>query len=212
MGTAGARRGGRDVGVPPAAAVVRPAWKAGSQMVAQNTRMGEGCGCATPRPMSSAAAHMAGAGQPITILLVDDDADCRLLIRDAIGESKVSNTVFEVGSGEEAMEFLTRTGRHTSAPRPGLIYLDIEMPGMGGQEALKRIRTLAEYRDTPVVMMTGVSDEAEMELAAAHGANSYTLKPANAEQFLRTVVASTNYWLEIHQYPRHHLPATECRR
>ena len=41
-----------------------------------------------------------------------------------------------------------------------------------------------------------------MELAAAHGANSYTLKPANAEQFLRTVLASTNYWLTIHQYPR----------
>jgi two-component system response regulator len=164
------------------------------------------------KPLPSSAGQDAGAGQPITILLVDDDTDCRLLIRDAIGESKVSNLVFEVGSGEEAMEFLNRTGRHANAPRPGLIYLDIEMPGMGGQETLKRIRSLAAYRDTPVVMMTGVSDEAEMELAAANGANSYTLKPANAEQFLRTVVASTNYWLEIHQYPRHHLPAAECRR
>ena len=182
-------------------------------MVAHYTTTGDGgCGCGAAKPQPMGAAYAAGAGQPITILLVDDDADCRLLIRDAIGESKVRNTVFEVGSGEEAMEFLTRTGRHASAPRPGLIYLDIEMPGMGGQEALKRIRGLAEYRDTPVVMMTGVSDEAEMELAAANGANSYTLKPANAEQFLRTVVASTNYWLEIHQYPRHHLPAAECRR
>jgi response regulator RpfG family c-di-GMP phosphodiesterase len=61
-------------------------------------------------------------------------------------------------------------------------------------------------------MMTGVADEDEMRKAAVNGANSYTLKPANAEQFLRTVVASTNYWLEIHQYPRHHLPAAECRR
>ena len=51
-----------------------------------------------------------------------------------------------------------------------------------------------------------------MKKAAANGANSYTLKPANAEQFLRTVLASTNYWLTIHQYPEHHLPAEQCRR
>ena len=67
-------------------------------------------------------------------------------------------------------------------------------------------------RDIPVVMMTGVSDEEQMKQAAANGANSYTIKPANAEQFLRTVLASTNYWLTIHQYPEHHLPAEECRR
>ena len=51
-----------------------------------------------------------------------------------------------------------------------------------------------------------------MHEAAANGANSYTLKPANAEQFLRTVLASTTYWLTIHQYPGHHLPAEACRR
>ena len=51
-----------------------------------------------------------------------------------------------------------------------------------------------------------------MRKAAEFGANSYTLKPANAEQFLRTVLASTNYWLSIHQYPEHHLPQDACRR
>ena len=60
--------------------------------------------------------------------------------------------------------------------------------------------------------MTGVCDEQQMQLAAANGANSYTIKPANAEQFLRTVLASTNYWLTIHQYPKHHMPVEQCRR
>src|SRR5438045_3564751 len=92
------------------------------------------------------------SGDPITILLVDDDPDCRMLLRNAIAESKVSNAVFEVGTGEEAMEFLSRRGKYADAAKPGLIYLDIEMPGMGGQETLKRIRAMSELRDIPIVM------------------------------------------------------------
>ncbi|HEY7087823.1 MAG TPA: response regulator [Tepidisphaeraceae bacterium] len=150
--------------------------------------------------------------KPITILLVDDDADCRMLVRDAIAECKVSNEVFEVGSGEEAIAFLSRQGKYAHAPRPGLIYLDIEMPGIDGLETLRRIRQHRQLQDIPVVMMTGVVGENEMKLAAKHGANSYTVKPASAEQLLRTVLASTSYWLTIHQYPEHHVPAEACRR
>src|SRR5207247_6910474 len=149
---------------------------------------------------------------PITILLVDDDPDCRLLIRDAIAECKVSNSVYEASNGMEALEFLQRRGKFADAPRPGLIYLDLEMPGMDGQATLKAIKADPALRDIPVVMMTGVCDENEMKTAAANGANSYTLKPANVEQFLRTVLASTSYWLTIHQYPDHHVPPDSCRR
>ena len=149
---------------------------------------------------------------PITILLVDDDPDCRMLIRDAINECKVSNAVYECGNGKDAIEFLQRRGKHASAPRPGLIYLDLEMPHMNGQETLKLIKADPNLRDIPVVMMTGVADENEMKTAMANGANSYTLKPANVEQFLRTVLASTSYWLTIHQYPDHHHPPELCRR
>jgi len=149
---------------------------------------------------------------PITILLVDDDPDCRMLIRDAISGCKVSNDVHEVCNGLEALHFLRQQGQHASAPRPGLIYLDIEMPGMDGLETLRQIKSDPALRDIPVVMMTGVCEEAQMQQAAALGANSYTLKPANAEQFLRTVLASTNYWLTIHQHPNHHLPPELCRR
>jgi CheY-like chemotaxis protein len=153
-----------------------------------------------------------GSNEPITILLVDDDADCRLLIRDAIAECKVSNSVYEVVNGAEAVRFLNREGSYAESPRPGLIFLDIEMPGMNGQETLKWIRSQERFRDIPVVMMTGVAEERQMEEAALNGANSYTIKPANAEQFLLTVLASTNYWLTIHQYPSHHLPPEQARR
>jgi two-component system response regulator len=150
--------------------------------------------------------------QPISILLVDDDPDCRLLIRDAIAECKVSNQVYEASNGAEALDFLYQRGKFKNTPRPGLIYLDIEMPNLDGQETLKQIRDNADFGEIPVVMMTGVSDADQMKLAAANGANSYTIKPANAEQFLRTVLASTDYWLSIHQSPQRHLDPGECRR
>ena len=162
--------------------------------------------------MATLNAEHAVDTEPLTILLVDDDEDCRALVRDAIADCKVQNTVHEVVNGQEALDFLRQIGRFRNAPRPGLIYLDIEMPGMDGQTALRAIKADPELRDITVVMMTGVSDEEQMKQAAENGANSYTIKPANAEQFPRTILASTNYWLTIHQYPNRRPPACECRR
>src|SRR5215212_53132 len=87
------------------------------------------------QPLSEAARKLmiTRNDQPITILLVDDDPDCRLLIRDAIAECKVSNE-------QEALDFLNRRGKFANAPRPGLVYLDIEMPAMDGQATLKAIK------------------------------------------------------------------------
>src|SRR5438045_6069879 len=84
---------------------------------------------------------------PITILLVDDDPDCRMLIRDAIAECKVSNDVHEACNGREALDFLHRLGPHANAPRPGLIFLDIEMPQLDGQQTLKEIKGSPELAD-----------------------------------------------------------------
>ena len=146
----------------------------------------------------------------VVILLVDDDPDCRMLIRDAISECQVTNSIVEVADGQEALNYLYRRGKYANAQRPGLIYLDLEMPGMDGQATLERIKADPDLREIPVVMMTGVCDEQEMKKAMSNGANSYTLKPSNAEQFLQTVLISTNYWLNIHQYPQHHWPEEKC--
>ena len=180
--------------------------------MAQKKNSGGSATTARAAPQPKAQLTLSYNKEPISILLVDDDADCRLLIRDAISECKVSNKVYEASDGAEALDYLYQRGRFKDVPRPGLVYLDIEMPGLDGQETLKQIRANPDFREIPVVMMTGVSDEQQMKLAAANGANSYTIKPANAEQFLRTVLASTNYWLTIHQSPQHHLAPEDCRR
>jgi CheY-like chemotaxis protein len=142
--------------------------------------------------------------KPVTILLVDDDADCRLLVREAISSSRVPAEIMEAPDGKTALEMIFRCGKFKDTPKPGLIFLDIEMPGMSGQEVLRRLKSSGVCRDIPIVMLSGLSDEEQMRQAARNGANSYTLKPVDADQFLQTVTDSANYWLNIHQYPHRH--------
>ena len=152
-------------------------------------------------PKETTCDSPAAADKPLVVLLVDDDPDCRALVRAAIETSGIASIVHEVGDGREALDFIHRRGRFACAPRPGLIYMDIEMPGLDGQAALAAIRSDPCFRDIPVVMMTGIRDIEQMRLAARRGANSYNLKQENADQFCRTVKDSTNYWLSVHQHP-----------
>jgi two-component system, response regulator len=147
---------------------------------------------------------------PLTILLVDDDDDCRLLVRDAISECQGENQVVEVGDGQQALDYLRNAAIEGS--KPGLIFLDIEMPRMNGLEALRRIKADPMLKDIPVVMLTGVAEDEHMRRAAEYGANSYTIKPSDASAFLETVMSSATYWLRTHQFPQRHLPPEQSRR
>jgi CheY-like chemotaxis protein len=137
----------------------------------------------------------------ISILLVDDDEDCRLLVRDAIESANVKNDVFEVSNGEEALAFIRRLPPYDEAPRPGLVYLDIDMPHLNGLEVLRELKADADTKDIPVVMMTAIDDDKEKLEAARHGANSYCVKPTDPIHFIETVIKATDYWLSIHKSP-----------
>ncbi|MHC4252678.1 MAG: response regulator [Planctomycetota bacterium] len=137
----------------------------------------------------------------VNILLVDDDEDCLMFIRDAMEEGNIGNPVHSVASGEEALDFLCRRGAHSDAPDAGLVYLDIEMPGMSGSEALKAISADRRFDSVPVVMMTGITDDKEKRGAAGAGANSYAVKPHDPNESRRTIIEATSYWLTVHSLP-----------
>lgn len=139
-----------------------------------------------------------GSIKPFTILLVDDDSDCRALIRDAIGETGQAFRVIEHENGKDAVDFLFNC---EDVDRPSIIFLDLEMPRMGGLETLEMIKAHPKLKDIPVVILTGVADSQVIERAALLGANSYTLKHGRVEAFIESIVASANYWLTVHQYP-----------
>lgn len=141
--------------------------------------------------------------EPIVILMADDDADDRMLTRDALAESRLGNPFREVADGQELMDYLRKTGRYANAdaPRPGLILLDLNMPRMDGREALEQIKNDPKLRCIPVIILTTSKTEEDILRSYGLGANSFITKPVTFERLVEIVQVLGSYWLNIVQLP-----------
>ena len=143
-------------------------------------------------------------GRPTIILMADDDADDRLLAQDALAESKVPGELHFVENGEELMDYLHRRGKFSaaSAPRPGLILLDLNMPKKDGREALREIKLNRELRRIPVVILT--TSQADTDIAHIYdlGANSFITKPVSFEALVGVMRSVGHYWFETVELPK----------
>jgi two-component system, chemotaxis family, response regulator Rcp1 len=106
-----------------------------------------------------------------------------------------------VDDGEEAMAFLRRTGKYHRAPRPQLVFLDLNLPRKDGREVLQEIKGDSDLRRIPVVIMTTSSSERDIQHAYELHANCYITKPVDLEDFLSAVRSCENFWLETAQLP-----------
>lgn len=137
----------------------------------------------------------------IEVLLVDDnESDVRLTI-EALKESKVSNRLHVAEDGEDAMEFLRKTGRHKDAVRPDLILLDINMPRKNGMEVLVDLKNDEDLKTIPVVMLTTSQAEQDVLKSYKLHANCYITKPVDLEQFMTVVQAVDHFWFSVVTLP-----------
>jgi CheY-like chemotaxis protein len=144
-------------------------------------------------------------GKAITILLADDDADDRMLAREALEESRLANDLHFVEDGEELMDFLLHRGVYAdpaSSPRPGLILLDLNMPKMDGREALREIKGDPELRRIPVVVLTTSKAEEDIYRTYDLGVNSFITKPVTFEGLVAVMRGLGKYWFEIVELPQ----------
>ncbi|MBL9106423.1 MAG: response regulator [Myxococcales bacterium] len=136
----------------------------------------------------------------ITIIIADDDQEDRMLAEDALKESRLVNDVRFVEDGEELLDYLLQRGRYTdpdSAPRPGMILLDLNMPRMDGREALKHIKGHPELRRIPVVVLTTSKAEEDIYRSYDLGVNSFIIKPVTFESLVNVMRVLERYWFEI---------------
>ncbi len=148
---------------------------------------------------------MARSTEPVTILIAEDDPDDRQLVADALDESRLANPVRFVEDGEELLEYLQRRGRYSevgSAPRPGVILLDLNMPRMDGREALEVIKADPNLRPIPVVVFTTSSEEEDIVASYDLGIAGYVTKPVTFLGLVEVVRQLGEYWFEIVQLPR----------
>lgn len=147
---------------------------------------------------------MTNTPRPIVILMADDDADDRMLTRDALEESRLANELRFVADGEELLDYLLHRGRYSDpdgSPRPGVILLDLNMPRKDGREALREIKADPELRRIPVVILTTSKAEEDIFRSYDLGANSYITKPVTFESLVDVMRGLGRYWLEIVELP-----------
>lgn len=126
---------------------------------------------------------------PPTIWIVDDDEDDQLFIRTAFLNSQPPITVLALSDGDELLPKLSKC---TVLPR--LILLDVNMPRKNGFETLEELRSIPDFSDLPVVMLTTSSDEEDRRRSLASGANHFLTKPLTQEQLRQLAQELTQEW------------------
>ncbi len=135
--------------------------------------------------------------RPADILLVEDNPGDVVLMREALREAEVHNTLHVAPDGREALAFLRREGAYAAAPRPDLILLDLNLPRLNGHEVLAAIKDDPTLRRIPVVMLTTSDAPSDVRAAYDHHVNSYITKPVDLEQFFAVVKGLDGYWLSL---------------
>lgn len=140
----------------------------------------------------------------MTILLVEDDPDDRLLAKEALEESSVLSDLRCVENGEELMDYLYRRGQYgqqASAPRPALILLDLNLPKKDGRQVLNEIKADPDLRRIPIVVFTTSKTYEDIKTSYDEGANSFITKPMTFESLVEVMETLSNYWFGIVELP-----------
>ncbi|WP_019926717.1 response regulator [Nocardia sp. BMG111209] len=140
-------------------------------------------------------------GEPIDILLVEDDAGDELMVREALEENGLGNTLYVVRDGQEALEFLYRDGAHAAAPRPALILLDLNLPKYDGRQVLDRIKSDPDLSSIPVVVLTTSAAEEDILSSYRRHANAYVTKPTDLVSYLSTIKSIDDFYVQTSRLP-----------
>lgn len=140
----------------------------------------------------------------VQILLVEDNKMDIALTLDAFREAHLGNIIQVAHNGEEALKYMFAEGKYSDRktyPLPHIILLDLKMPGIGGFEVLKIIKTTPEIKRIPIIILTSSKEEGDRAMSYDQGANSYLVKPISFDGFLDVVRKITDYWITLNIKP-----------
>ena len=140
----------------------------------------------------------------INILMADDDPDDRMLMKEALEENNLPNSIDFVEDGSELMDYLYKKGKFLleKTIRPGLIFLDLNMPKVDGREALRIIKSDPMLRRIPVIVLTTSKAEEDIITTYDLGVNSFISKPARFADLVKVTKDIGHYWLGTVELPK----------
>ncbi|MBD9357209.1 response regulator [Methylomonas albis] len=139
-----------------------------------------------------------------TILLVEDNPQDEMLTLRALRKANLANQVDIVRDGQQALDFLFKTGEFANREGPDLptvMLLDIGLPRLSGLDVLERIRADSRTALLPVVILTSSDEERDRIKSYQVGANSFVRKPVDFGEFAETVASLGVYWLATNEPP-----------
>ncbi len=133
-------------------------------------------------------------------LLVVDDSDIDFeILQSVVSRTVVDQLVFRCTDGDEALSFLFQTGEYAdpdTAPRPGVILLDLNLPGTEGLDVLARVKQDDQLKSIPIVVLTSSTNPDHIKQCYQRGASSYVVKAMNTQKFIATLQSLIHFWLE----------------
>ena len=135
--------------------------------------------------------------EPFVVLMAEDNEHDIVATKRAWKKHHIANPLYIVNDGEECLDFLRQRGKYGepySAPQPGILLLDINMPKMDGLAVLEHIREDEKWRHLPVVILTTSKAEEDRIRSYDLGANAYIVKPVGFENFALAVKAISLFW------------------
>jgi len=137
-----------------------------------------------------------------TILIAEDDSDDKILVQSAFAELDLAYNLFSVQDGFELLNYLRKQGGFldsTTAPRPDLILLDLNMPRMDGREALAEIKSDPALRSIPVVVISNSVVQEDILRTYDLGGAGFIIKPQTFEGMHEVVKVLNRYWFKVVQ-------------
>jgi CheY-like chemotaxis protein len=140
-------------------------------------------------------------GDLVEILLVEDSPTDVMMTREAFEYYKVLNALRVVEDGEEAMQYLRGQGPYASARRPGLVILDLNLPGKSGREVLAELKGDPALGSIPVIILTTSKSEEDVVKSYGLHANCYITKPVDFAKFTAVVRGIREFWFGVVTLP-----------
>jgi CheY-like chemotaxis protein len=136
--------------------------------------------------------------------MADDDPDDRMLMKEALEENNLPNTIDFVEDGSELMDYLYNKGRFLleKTIRPGLIFLDLNMPKIDGRQALRIIKSDPQLRRIPIIVLTTSKAEEDIAITYDLGVNSFISKPARFADLVKVTKDIGHYWFGTVELPK----------